>query len=531
MASTYSPLLRFELIGSGDQAGLWGTTTNGNLGALVEQSVAGVASIVLSSSADYTLQSLNGTPDEARCAVLSFSGAPGGATNIIIPTSQKLYVVRNSTGQTLTVKTSAQVGGVTILDANATLVFCNGINALAGFQSSSTANVTGPASSTDNAIARYDGTTGQLLQNSAATIDDNGASSFVGTVTVAAQSSTVGGQVSLRESSAQGTNTVALRAPASIATDVTLTLPDTAGSASQVLTTNGSGTLSWTTPVVGAVTSVNGLTGAVTVTPSLIGAPTTSGSGASGTWGINISGNSSSATYATYATYDSSGYGIVNTSTNQSIGGTKTFTGSSNFGGPGTYINIYGQLQCITPLAGAGFGVANPNGAYALYAAPALGTVGYAGIVTQSNGGNNGLLCATQSTGTSLIALFYGAVGSATPVGSISTDGTNTGYNSFSDYRLKENIAPLSDAVARLKLLKPVDFTWKSAPEKGVTEGFIAHELQEVLPNAVHGDKDQVDEEGKPKYQGVDASFIVPLLTAALQEALARIEALEAKVG
>ena len=85
MASTYSPLLRFELIGSGDQAGLWGTTTNGNLGTLIEQAIAGVASIVLSSSADYTLQSLNGTSDESRCAVLSFSGTTGGSTNIIIP--------------------------------------------------------------------------------------------------------------------------------------------------------------------------------------------------------------------------------------------------------------------------------------------------------------------------------------------------------------------------------------------------------------------------------------------------------------
>jgi len=289
MASTYSPLLRFELIGSGDQAGLWGTTTNGNLGALVEQSVAGVASIVLSSSADYTLQSLNGTPDEARCAVLSFTGTPGGATNIIIPASQKLYVVRNSTGQTLTIKTAAQVGGVTVLDANATVVFCNGISALAGIQSSSTANVTGPASSTDNAIARFNGTTGQLLENSAATIDDNGASSFVGTVTVAAQSSSIGGQVSLRESSAQGTNTISLRAPAALASNVTLTFPDTAGSASQVLTTNGSGVLSWASG--GAVSSVNGLTGVVTLTASSVGAAATNGSGASGTWGIDISGN------------------------------------------------------------------------------------------------------------------------------------------------------------------------------------------------------------------------------------------------
>jgi hypothetical protein len=260
MASTYSPLLRFELIGSGDQSGLWGTTTNGNLGSLVEQAVAGVASIVLTSSADYTLQSLNGTSDEARCAVLSFSGSPGGATNIIIPASQKLYVVRNGTGQTLTVKTSAQVGGVTVLDANATLVFCNGINALAGIQSSSTANVTGPASSTANAIARYNGTTGQLLKNSVgATIDDTGAPTFTGIIQANPVSTTVGASIRLLEGSTSGTNYVSFKAPNTLTADVTWTLPSAdATVAGQVLTSNAAGTLSWTTAAAGSgtVTSV-----------------------------------------------------------------------------------------------------------------------------------------------------------------------------------------------------------------------------------------------------------------------------------
>jgi hypothetical protein len=264
MASTYSPLLRFELIGSGDQSGLWGTTTNGNLGSLVEQAVAGVASIVLTSSADYTLQSLNGTSDEARCAVLSFSGSPGGATNIIIPASQKLYVVRNGTGQTLTVKTSAQVGGVTVLDANATLVFCNGINALAGIQSSSTANVTGPASSTANAIARYNGTTGQLLKNSVgATIDDTGAPTFTGIIQANPVSTTVGASIRLLEGSTSGTNYVSFKAPNTLTADVTWTLPSAdATVAGQLLSSNAAGTLSWVTPATGSgtVTSV-GITG------------------------------------------------------------------------------------------------------------------------------------------------------------------------------------------------------------------------------------------------------------------------------
>ena len=96
---------------------------------------------------------------------------------------------------------------------------------------------------------------------------------------------------------------------------------------------------------------------------------------------------------------------------------------------------------------------------------------------------------------------------------------------------MKENVAPLANAVARLKQIAPKNFTWKSDPEKGVAEGFIAHELAEVVPYAVHGEKDALDLKGDPKYQGVDSSFLIPMLTAALQEAIARIEALEAKVG
>ena len=196
--------------------------------------------------------------------MLSFSGSPGGATNIIIPASQKLYVVRNGTGQTLTVKTSAQVGGVTVLDANATLVFCNGINALAGIQSSSTANVTGPASSTANAIARYNGTTGQLLKNSVgATIDDTGAPTFTGIIQANPVSTTVGASIRLLEGSTSGTNYVSFKAPNTLTADVTWTLPSAdATVAGQLLSSNAAGTLSWVTPATGSgtVTSV-GITG------------------------------------------------------------------------------------------------------------------------------------------------------------------------------------------------------------------------------------------------------------------------------
>ena len=116
--------------------------------------------------------------------------------------------------------------------------------------------------------------------------------------------------------------------------------------------------------------------------------------------------------------------------------------------------------------------------------------------------------------------------------GNISTNGGTTAYNTTSDYRSKNNIQPLTDALSRVALLRPVKWTWKE--ELGGTqpngEGFIAHELAEILPMAVTGEKDELDEDGKPKYQGVDTRFLVATLTAAIQEQQSLIEALTTRI-
>lgn len=115
-------------------------------------------------------------------------------------------------------------------------------------------------------------------------------------------------------------------------------------------------------------------------------------------------------------------------------------------------------------------------------------------------------------------------------VGSISVSSTATAYNTSSDYRLKENIEPVSDGVTRLQQLKPSRFNFIADPDKTV-DGFIAHEVQAVVPEAIHGTKDEVDADGNPVYQGIDQSKLVPLLTAALQEAIAKIESLETRLA
>jgi len=114
-------------------------------------------------------------------------------------------------------------------------------------------------------------------------------------------------------------------------------------------------------------------------------------------------------------------------------------------------------------------------------------------------------------------------------VGAITTTGVATAYNTSSDYRLKEDVQPMTNALEKVAQLKPVTYKWKADGSAG--EGFIAHELAEVCPHAVSGEKDAVDEDGNPKYQGIDVSFLVGTLTAAIQELNAKIDAQAAEIA
>ena len=115
-----------------------------------------------------------------------------------------------------------------------------------------------------------------------------------------------------------------------------------------------------------------------------------------------------------------------------------------------------------------------------------------------------------------------------TNVGTISVTTTATAYNTSSDYRLKNTIAPMTGALSKIALLKPCTYKWNVDGSDG--EGFIAHELAEVCPDAVTGAKDAVDAEGNPQYQGIDTSFLVATLTAAIQEQQALITTLTERI-
>jgi hypothetical protein len=170
MASTFSPLLRTELPANGDQPGSWGTTVNTNVGTLLEQAIAGSLSIAMA-DADLTLTASNGVTDQARYASLLLTGGALTVTrNVIIPNSQKGYIVYNNTtsGQSIVVKTAAGAG-VTIPNGYGCQVICDGAN--------STSQRTPFYSAVTNAVSL-----GSLLVSGAVTV--SGASTLSGTTTV-----------------------------------------------------------------------------------------------------------------------------------------------------------------------------------------------------------------------------------------------------------------------------------------------------------------------------------------------------------
>jgi hypothetical protein len=128
------------------------------------------------------------------------------------------------------------------------------------------------------------------------------------------------------------------------------------------------------------------------------------------------------------------------------------------------------------------------------------------------------------STGT-IVGIRY----STNNVGSITVTASSTSYNTSSDYRLKENVVALTGAKTRLNSLNVKRFNFTIDPSVTV-DGFLAHEVAPIVPEAISGTKDEVDSDGNPVYQGIDQAKLVPLLTAALQEAFAEIAALTARV-
>jgi hypothetical protein len=256
--------------------------------------------------------------------------------------------------------------------------------------------------------------------------------------------------------------------------------------------------------------------------------------GASPTFTINGSAAPSSSATGTSSTwFYESGTGIsdalkVNTTgPGGSVGSLQTNTALRVLGTGMVAINalqvdgtltLGGTFASDLSFSGTNFGLRLNNATYNSNAR-------ITGTATTSTSGTAMLESKAAGTGTYYHQFFSDTSGI---IGWIKTVSGTPSLVASSDYRRKENIVPIEDAVEKVKALKPSRFNFKHVPGATI-DGFIAHEVAEVIPMAVDGEKDAVDEDGNPIYQGVDASKLIPLLTAALQDALKRIEALEKK--
>ena len=267
MATAYTPILKLALPVTGELQGLWGDVVNDNITSMIEQAVAGLATINSWTANSHTLTTANGTTSEARCAMLVIdddgAGNPSGAATVICPTATKAYIVQNISGQTVTVKTSAGTS-VAIPNNQSALVFCNGTNVVTG---AFNGDVVGPASATDNTIVRYDGATGKLIQGSGVTIDD---SNVVGGVTQLNVDNLRLDGNTLSSTSANGNVIIAPNGTGDVQVDAdTLRVGDL--NVNAIVTTNGTGDLTLSTNSgtnSGVITILDGVNGDINLTPN-----------------------------------------------------------------------------------------------------------------------------------------------------------------------------------------------------------------------------------------------------------------------
>jgi hypothetical protein len=212
-------------------------------------------------------------------------------------------------------------------------------------------------------------------------------------------------------------------------------------------------------------------------------------------------------------------------------------TGNTNYWKSSILMNRGGELEFYTGGAGTGQGSERmkitSSGTFLVnQITPSTTSDGFGVWPTGSGGGN--LVSCYNGTGNTALILGHGAYDGtlvdfrrgSTQVGTISVSTSATQYNTSSDYRLKENVVSMTGALDRVSQLKPSRFNFIADADKTV-DGFLAHEVQEIVPEAITGEKDAVDEEGNPDYQGIDQSKLVPLLVGAIQELKAEIDELK----
>ena len=301
MPSTFSPSLRIELIGAGEQSGTWNNTTNNNLGDLIEQAISGATTVNVT-SADVTLTALNGITDEARSAVLIVTGTPGTTRSVIIPDVSKTYTVKNNSDSIVQIKTASGIA-YSMVSGSEAYVYCNGSNVVTG---------------------RSISTNGNTLISA---VQPSSVASSLGIAPLNAPALT---GIPTAPTANIGTNTTQLATTAFVNAEIAGDTANLAPLNSPALT----GTP--TAPTAAVTTNTTQLATTAFVNAEIANdAPTKTGGGASGTWGIGISGNAATATNATNATN-------ATTAVTQSFGTNNTSIATTAF--------VQAALQAVYPI-------------------------------------------------------------------------------------------------------------------------------------------------------------------------------------
>lgn len=597
MASTYSTSLRLELIGTGEQSGTWGATTNVNLGTLLEQAITGYLSVAQGDVANLTLTNTDGATNQARNAIVELTGALTAIRNVVVPTAPKLYWIKNSTtgGFSIVVKTTAGTG-VSIAPSQMMPVFCDGTNVVAGpnFMSGSLAGV--------NYLdaGALVGPTWDLFRDSTSPA----ASDLIAAVTLSARTSTgvkiaygtISGAIEVATNGAQ--KGVLYQTVANTAGDPSLEHASTgAGVATWSPTVNGNGTLGtaskgWAALHLLEGAAINWDNGDVTLTQTgnlleLAGTtnftPGTNDVGALGSaskmWADLFLASSGVINFNAgdvTITHSANTLTFAGASSGYAFDAAITTASASGYGLVGAEGTITGNGTDLIITGGASIKLASVNTTPSVNAAQSLGStsLGWAnlhlaegGIINWDNGdvtitqtGNTlafagaatsynfdsqvqlGTFSATgvtagftsipgrwntSNTGTAgtTHGAFYNANGQ---VGTISTSGTTTAYNTTSDRELKQDNGEMPDGIAE-QIIADVrlhDFFWKSDGKSDY--GVFAQELFSVYPSAVTVGGYN-DEGGNYVPWQVDYSKLVTPLLRAVQSLMQRVAALEAK--
>lgn len=524
MASTYSDY-KFELIGTGEQSGTWGNTTNTNIGTAIEQAIGGKADITLSTTSTTLTLSDTNAAQNARALYLNLSGTPGGAATLNVPAIEKAYIVKNGTNQTVTVKVTGQTG-VAVPTGKTMHLYNNGtdvVNALDNLPAGTTLN--NAAIGTVTSVAGTGTVQGLTLTG---TVTSSGNLTLGGSLSAVNLASQVTGTLPIANG---GTGTTSTQFT-NLTTNVTGTLPVTNGGTGQTTYTNGQllignttgNTLTKSTLTAGTGISITNGAGSITVASTVTGTvryynpaqPPVANS-------VVIFED------ATGESIRGAGPAVLGSDiSNVSYGYNSNATSATDTVVYGPNISAGSAQKCV--LIGAS--ILNNGGARSIY-------IGYD---VGQNSVSDSIVIGTEITGQGANYFTFGKSGNFV----YNQFTVNNSWTQSSDARLKRNVQDSNLGLSFITKLRPVTFQWKPSNEvpeeltnhhfeenkkdlEATMNGFIAQEVKQALDEVgavTHG----IWSEQEDGTQALSREmFIMPLVNA-VKELKAELDTLKAEI-